>query len=65
LRQREEVQKLLSEETKWRHRRMNRQPRSFSADAGDNVLMPGAIPTNLQRYTGGMKTPPERRKTPE
>jgi len=37
--------------------------------AGDgitaNALMPGAIPTNLQRHTGGMKTPPERRKTPE
>lgn len=37
--------------------------------AGDgitaNALMPGAIATNLQRHTGGMKTPPERRKTPE
>lgn len=37
--------------------------------AGDgitaNALMPGAIPTNLQRHIGGMKTPPERRKTPE
>jgi NAD(P)-dependent dehydrogenase (short-subunit alcohol dehydrogenase family) len=30
-----------------------------------NALMPGAIATNLQRHTGGMKTPPERRKTPE
>jgi NAD(P)-dependent dehydrogenase (short-subunit alcohol dehydrogenase family) len=30
-----------------------------------NALMPGAIATNLQRYLGGMKTPPERRKTPE
>jgi NAD(P)-dependent dehydrogenase (short-subunit alcohol dehydrogenase family) len=30
-----------------------------------NALMPGAIPTNLQRHLGGMKTPPERRKTPE
>jgi NAD(P)-dependent dehydrogenase (short-subunit alcohol dehydrogenase family) len=30
-----------------------------------NALSPGAIPTNLQRYTGPMKTPPERRKTPE
>ncbi len=37
--------------------------------AGDgitaNSLMPGAIATNLQRHVGGMKTPPERRKTPE
>jgi NAD(P)-dependent dehydrogenase (short-subunit alcohol dehydrogenase family) len=37
--------------------------------AGDgitaNALTPGAIATNLQRHTGGMKTPPERRKTPE
>jgi NAD(P)-dependent dehydrogenase (short-subunit alcohol dehydrogenase family) len=36
--------------------------------AGDritaNALMPGAIATNLQRYLGGMKTPPERRKMP-
>lgn len=30
-----------------------------------NALMPGAIATNLQRHIGGMKTPPERRKTPE
>jgi NAD(P)-dependent dehydrogenase (short-subunit alcohol dehydrogenase family) len=30
-----------------------------------NALNPGAIPTNLQRHTGGMKTPPELRKTPE
>ncbi len=30
-----------------------------------NALMPGAIATNLQRHTGGMKTPPEKRKTPE
>jgi NAD(P)-dependent dehydrogenase (short-subunit alcohol dehydrogenase family) len=30
-----------------------------------NALAPGAIATNLQRHTGGMKTPPERRKTPE
>ena len=28
-----------------------------------NALMPGAIATNLQRYTGGLKTPPERQKT--
>jgi NAD(P)-dependent dehydrogenase (short-subunit alcohol dehydrogenase family) len=30
-----------------------------------NAVMPGAIPTNLQRHIGGMKTPPEQRKTPE
>lgn len=30
-----------------------------------NALMPGAIPTNLQRHLGGMKTPQELRKTPE
>jgi NAD(P)-dependent dehydrogenase (short-subunit alcohol dehydrogenase family) len=30
-----------------------------------NALNPGAISTGLQRYTGGLKTPPERRKTPE
>jgi NAD(P)-dependent dehydrogenase (short-subunit alcohol dehydrogenase family) len=30
-----------------------------------NALNPGAIPTNLQKYTGSMKTPPERRKTPQ
>jgi NAD(P)-dependent dehydrogenase (short-subunit alcohol dehydrogenase family) len=30
-----------------------------------NALMPGAIATNLQRYVGGIKTPPERQKTPE
>jgi NAD(P)-dependent dehydrogenase (short-subunit alcohol dehydrogenase family) len=29
-----------------------------------NALMPGAIATNLQRYTGGLKSPPERQKTP-
>jgi NAD(P)-dependent dehydrogenase (short-subunit alcohol dehydrogenase family) len=29
-----------------------------------NALMPGAIATNLQRHLGGMKTPPELRKTP-
>lgn len=28
-----------------------------------NALMPGAIATNLQRHTGGLKTPPERQKT--
>jgi len=30
-----------------------------------NALMPGAIPTNLQRHVGGMKTPVELRKTVE
>ena len=30
-----------------------------------NALMPGAIATNLQRYVGGIKTPPERQKTSE
>lgn len=30
-----------------------------------NSLMPGAIATNLQRHTGGARTPPEQRKTPE
>jgi len=30
-----------------------------------NALMPGAIATNLQRHLGGMKTPVERRKTPQ
>lgn len=30
-----------------------------------NALNPGAIPTGLQKHTGGLKTPPERRKTPE
>lgn len=29
-----------------------------------NALMPGAIATNLQRHVGGLRTPPERRKTP-
>lgn len=29
-----------------------------------NSLNPGAIATNLQKHTGGLKTPPERRKTP-
>lgn len=28
-----------------------------------NALMPGAISTNLQRHTGGLKTPPERQKS--
>lgn len=30
-----------------------------------NALMPGAIPTNLQRHVGGMRTPMEYRKTPQ
>jgi NAD(P)-dependent dehydrogenase (short-subunit alcohol dehydrogenase family) len=30
-----------------------------------NACNPGAIETNLQRHTGGLKTPPERRKTVE
>lgn len=30
-----------------------------------NALNPGAIATNLQKHTGGLKTPPERRKTIE
>jgi len=30
-----------------------------------NALNPGAIPTNLQRHVGGMRTPVEKRKTPE
>ncbi|UVF22634.1 SDR family NAD(P)-dependent oxidoreductase (plasmid) [Microvirga terrae] len=30
-----------------------------------NALNPGAIATNLQKHTGGLKTPPERRKTPQ
>ena len=29
-----------------------------------NALNPGAIATNLQQHTGGLKTPPELRKTP-
>jgi NAD(P)-dependent dehydrogenase (short-subunit alcohol dehydrogenase family) len=29
-----------------------------------NAMNPGAIPTNLQRYTGGLQTPVELRKTP-
>jgi len=29
-----------------------------------NALNPGAIATNLQKHTGGLKTPPDRRKTP-
>ena len=30
-----------------------------------NSLNPGAIATGLQKHTGGLKTPPERRKTPQ
>lgn len=30
-----------------------------------NALNPGAIATNLQKHTGGLRTPPERRKTVE
>ena len=30
-----------------------------------NAVNPGAIATGLQRYTGGLKTPVERRKSPE
>ena len=30
-----------------------------------NAVMPGAIATNLQRHTGGLRTPVERRKTPD
>jgi NAD(P)-dependent dehydrogenase (short-subunit alcohol dehydrogenase family) len=29
-----------------------------------NALHPGAIATNLQKHTGGLRTPPERRKNP-
>lgn len=36
------------------------------ADDGitSNAVMPGAIPTNLQQHTGGLRAPVERRKTP-
>ncbi len=30
-----------------------------------NAVMPGAIATRLQRHTGGLRTPVERRKTPQ
>ena len=30
-----------------------------------NALNPGAIPTNLQKHTGGLRTRPELRKTPQ
>jgi NAD(P)-dependent dehydrogenase (short-subunit alcohol dehydrogenase family) len=29
-----------------------------------NAVHPGAIATNLQQHTGGLRTPPERRKSP-
>jgi NAD(P)-dependent dehydrogenase (short-subunit alcohol dehydrogenase family) len=37
------------------------------ADDGirSNTLHPGAIATGLQKHTGGLKTPPDRRQTPE
>ena len=34
-------------------------------EIASNAVNPGAIATGLQRYTGGLKTPVERRKTPE
>ncbi|MBE9126954.1 MULTISPECIES: SDR family NAD(P)-dependent oxidoreductase [unclassified Coleofasciculus] len=37
--------------------------RWFNDGITANALMPGAIATNLQRHTGGLKTPPERQKT--
>lgn len=38
--------------------------RRWASDGiASNSLNPGAIATNLQRHTGGLKTPPERRKT--
>ncbi|MBC7969121.1 MAG: SDR family NAD(P)-dependent oxidoreductase [Verrucomicrobia bacterium] len=39
--------------------------RWFNDGITANALMPGAIATNLQRHTGGIRTPPERQKTPE
>lgn len=30
-----------------------------------NAVMPGAIATNLQQHTGGLRTPHDRRKTPQ
>jgi NAD(P)-dependent dehydrogenase (short-subunit alcohol dehydrogenase family) len=36
-----------------------------SAGICANALNPGAIPTNLQRYTGEVLTPVEKRKTPQ
>ena len=37
--------------------------RWFNDGITANALMPGAIATNLQRHTGGLRTPPERQKT--
>lgn len=40
--------------------------RTWSADGiTGNALNPGAIATNLQRHTGGLRTPEHLRKTPE
>jgi len=40
--------------------------RRWSADGiRANALNPGAIATGLQKHTGGLRTPPERRKTPQ
>jgi NAD(P)-dependent dehydrogenase (short-subunit alcohol dehydrogenase family) len=40
--------------------------RRWSADGVfANAVNPGAIATNLQKHTGGLKTPSERRKTPQ
>jgi NAD(P)-dependent dehydrogenase (short-subunit alcohol dehydrogenase family) len=40
--------------------------RRWAADGiTSNAVMPGAIATNLQRHTGGLRTPVERRKTPQ
>lgn len=40
--------------------------RKWSADGiTSNALNPGAIATNLQRHTGGLRTPEHLRKTPE
>ena len=40
--------------------------RHWAADEGivANAVMPGAIATGLQRHTGGLRTPVERRKSP-
>ncbi len=39
--------------------------RWMADDIRSNALNPGAIATGLQKFTGGLKTPVERRKTPE
>ncbi|KAF1854484.1 hypothetical protein Lal_00014320 [Lupinus albus] len=42
------------------------QPDHWASDGiVSNALNPGAIATNLQRHTGGLRTPEEFRKTPE